>query len=87
MGGQLEVRFLERQGRRRQNENLNYLLILVFIHMSVKTVEEYLPSSVCESLALLPTCPQEVLSIAKFLKETHSSGVDDLNPRVIVAAR
>lgn len=31
---------------------------------------------VCESLALLPTSPQELSRISKLLKETHSSGVD-----------
>jgi len=37
-------------------------------------------------IALLPTCPQEFLTISRSLKETFSSGVDELNPQAITAA-
>src|SRR6218665_3712752 len=51
-----------------------------------KTFGDYMPSSVLDSIALLPTCPQELMTISRSLKEPFSSGVDELNPQAITAA-
>src|SRR6218665_1391222 len=51
-----------------------------------KTFGDYMPSSVLDSIALLPTCLQELMTISRSLKETVSSGVDELNPHAITAA-
>ena len=42
-----------------------------------------MPSSSLNSLVILPTCPQELLTINKTLKVTHSTGPDDINPYLI----
>ena len=47
-----------------------------------KTFVDYMPSSVLDSIA----CPQELMTISRSLKETFSSGVDELNPQAINAA-
>ena len=48
-----------------------------------RTFHEYLPQSSVDSFALIPTSPEELISINKTLKSTHSSGPDDLNPYLL----
>ena len=45
-----------------------------------------MPPSVLDSIALVPTCPQELTTISTSRKETFSPGVDELNPQAISAA-
>ena len=53
------------------------------IPQSTKTFKEYLPASSINSLALLPTSPQEIIMINKSLKTTYSTGIDDINPYIV----
>src|ERR1043165_713463 len=53
------------------------------IPSSKKGFQDYLPPSSVNSFFLLPTCPQELITINRTFKSTHSSGMDDMNPYLI----
>ena len=42
-----------------------------------------MPASSLNSFAMLPTSSYELIAINKTLKDTHSTGPDDLNPHVL----
>ena len=46
------------------------------------TFQSYLPPAPLNSLVVLPTTPNEILTINKTLKASHSAGLDDLAPHI-----
>jgi Reverse transcriptase (RNA-dependent DNA polymerase) len=50
------------------------------IPQSQQTFQSYMAPSLPDSFALLPTTPSEIVSLNCSLKQTHSPGLDDINP-------
>ena len=53
------------------------------IPLSKKSYQDYMPASSMNSFAMLPTSSYEIIAINKTLKDTHSTGPDDLNPHIL----
>src|SRR6218665_307379 len=50
------------------------------IPTSQQAFDSYMTPPLSSSFVLIPTTPEELISISQCLKLTHSAGVDDINP-------